>query len=646
MKIQKVSKFVKTFRFKMLLLMLLCITIPSSTIGIFAYYYSKDVLIEGGKEDLARTGNMAKGFLDSLAKQVDEGTLTKDQAIQKAKDTLLGPVGADGLHDTSQSQFRFGEGTVVGQAINTSDFSWKFLWNKDSKMVTEDLLPGFPLISREDFEKSEWPSDGFKEYAKMVFEENDFWSHAGKLDKELVVDMLSDSDKENDFQYNYNTLPGVANDNYSDPSLLYKTVLNMQKVDSWSNNEKLLGAGVDLVISSESFYHEFYGPVNKMASVIALIVSITTAFGLISAYIILRRSATALSIVGDAINRFGRGDLTTVVKVKGKDEFAKLAKDLNTANGMMSGMLKDVQKVTNEVTHLSQHLNEGSDQTGKAAEQIATTVTRMAEDVVGMKDTVESTTDIIKELQSEIESVTSKLEAASFSVENALESANSGKETSAKIQCEMARVNDTVQHSSNVVLELGSRVEKIGEITQLITQIASQTNLLALNAAIEAARAGEHGKGFAVVAEEVRKLAEATSKAGEEIISMLDEIQTRTGQAVTVIQNGASSFGEVGVMMNSSLSSYDDITKSVELIYEQIKGIYEASSSINQQADIAYKKIQNVNDISGEMTDGMGMIAASSEEQVATLEENIASATNVSELVEDLKNKVSQFKVH
>lgn len=634
----------------MLLLMLLCIIVPSTTIGVFSYYYSKDILIENEKRELRSVTNAAIGYLDELASLVENGKITKDEAFTMARDRLAGPLLTDGVRDTSKSGFKYGEnGSIVGFVYDLEDWSeTRWLAHNDNFLMD---IPPQKIVSYEELKKNP-PSDN-KNIQKLALELHKMlnWEKSvGKFQAEHYYLNATDDDPENDFRFFLDGIPGIAIDMEAPTDVFFKEYIDTfvyldSFVPSWSKNEKLFGENKAVLIMISGRYSEFYAPVNKMASVIAVIVSITTAIGLFLAYFFLRRSATALSIVGNAINRLGRGDLSSNVFVKGKDEFADLAKDLNMANGIMSGMLKDVQNVTVEVTTLSHQLNEGSDQTGKAAEQIATTVTKMAEDVVDMKETVESTTHIIKELQNEIHSVTHKLETASNSVENALDSAKSGKEASEQIKVEMTRVNETVQHSSEVVLELGLRVEKIGEITQLITQIASQTNLLALNAAIEAARAGEHGKGFAVVAEEVRKLAEATSKAGGEIISMIDEIQSRTSQAVSVIKNSATSFSDVGDMMNSSWASFNDITTSVELIFEQIKGIYQASSSIDDQAEIAYKKIQYVNEFSAEITDGMGMIAASSQEQVATLEENISSTTTVNELVADLKEKVLKFKV-
>ncbi|WP_396021181.1 methyl-accepting chemotaxis protein [Bacillus sp. S/N-304-OC-R1] len=312
---------------------------------------------------------------------------------------------------------------------------------------------------------------------------------------------------------------------------------------------------------------------------------------------------------------------------------------------MMSGMLNDVQMATSEISMLTSQLSEGATQTGTASDQVAATISSIAEEMNAMKENVESATEIINGLQTEILNITNRLEGASSTAEQASTSAMIGQKTSQSVQEEMNRVNQTLQNSSVAVEELGERMDKIGKITQLITSIASQTNLLALNAAIEAARAGEHGKGFAVVADEVRKLAEETSKAGADIITMLAEIQIRTEHAIELMKNGSSSFSEVELLVNQSLDSFQSISGAIETISVQVEDIYRTSTIVNKQADIASEQIDKINNSSVQMSEGMTTIAAAAEEQVATLEENLASTNNVSNLVESLKEKVNQFKV-
>ena len=130
---------------------------------------------------------------------------------------------------------------------------------------------------------------------------------------------------------------------------------------------------------------------------------------------------------------------------------------------------------------------------------------------------------------------------------SAAEATDHGQKAVRQTVGEMDRIKQTVEQASVKVTELGAKSDQIGAIVETIDDIAEQTNLLALNAAIEAARAGEQGKGFAVVADEVRKLAERSSRATKEIAALIGEVQTGTEEAVEAMRAGAD---EVGTAAN------------------------------------------------------------------------------------------------
>ncbi|MDL5503412.1 MAG: methyl-accepting chemotaxis protein, partial [Candidatus Methanoperedens sp.] len=126
----------------------------------------------------------------------------------------------------------------------------------------------------------------------------------------------------------------------------------------------------------------------------------------------------------------------------------------------------------------------------------------------------------------------------------------------------MAEIQSTVDNSATVIKQLDGKSQQIGEIIGVITNIADQTNLLALNAAIEAARAGEHGRGFAVVADEVRKLAEESRGAANQITGLIKEIQQGTNQAVVAMKHGTQTVSEGKKIMESTVSATNQIVKA------------------------------------------------------------------------------------
>lgn len=195
----------------------------------------------------------------------------------------------------------------------------------------------------------------------------------------------------------------------------------------------------------------------------------------------------------------------------------------------------------------------------------------------------------------------------------------------------MARIAERVRDTARSVENLGSRSDEIGAIVGTIEDIADQTNLLALNAAIEAARAGEQGRGFAVVADEVRALAERTTKATKEIGSMIKAIQLETKQAVSSMEEGVSEV-ERGT---------EEASKSGGALQEILSQINEVTNQINQIATAAEEQSSTSRDISN----NMHMITDIVQETAKGTHDTAADADQLADLADQLKKLVSQFRV-
>jgi methyl-accepting chemotaxis protein len=185
--------------------------------------------------------------------------------------------------------------------------------------------------------------------------------------------------------------------------------------------------------------------------------------------------------------------------------------------------------------------------------------------------------------------------------------------------------------AASIVEQLGTNSNQIGEIIQVIDDIADQTNLLALNAAIEAARAGEQGRGFAVVADEVRKLAERTTKATKEIAEMIKQIQSNTKLAVSAINQGAVEVEKGKELAQKAGDSLNQIIVEVDKSSMLINQLAVASEQQSDSSEQISQSIERISSVINESSVGIQEIARSSED--------------LNKLTLNLQDLISRFKI-
>lgn len=313
----------------------------------------------------------------------------------------------------------------------------------------------------------------------------------------------------------------------------------------------------------------------------------------------------------------GEGDLTKRLDASSQDELGETCHWFNVFVEKLQGIISQVAQTTNQVAAASSQLHSTSEQMATGAEQVAAQAGTVATAGEEMSAT---SGDIAQNCQ--------------FAAEGS-QQASAAAVSGAKVVDETIGVMNTiaerVRNSAKAVESLGSRSDQIGEIVGTIEDIADQTNLLALNAAIEAARAGEQGRGFAVVADEVRALAERTTRATREIGEMIKAIQSETKGAVIAMEEGVV---EVGKGSEKAASS----GRALEQILEQINAV---TAQVHQVATAAEEQTATTSEISNNMQQITEVVSQTSR----GAQESAVAANQLSGLAEELRKIVGQFKL-
>ncbi len=296
----------------------------------------------------------------------------------------------------------------------------------------------------------------------------------------------------------------------------------------------------------------------------------------------------------EAHQQFASGMLTIELQPRKADDIAKVYYSFNEA--LVS--IKDALRKINDSFYSTQIV----------IQEVTGTADIVAE---GARQQMEQTTSIASAIEEMAITVTENSQNASAAVHVAKAAGDSAKKGGEIIKNAIGQMNtiaNIVIDSSDKISELGKSSEQIGEIIQVINDIADQTNLLALNAAIEAARAGEQGRGFAVVADEVRKLAERTSKATNEIAGMIKKIQSDTGSAVESMTQGTSQV-EMGRKLTSEAEhSLDEIIVSTGKVTELITNLASASEQQAKASEDIARGVHEINSIAERTSNNIVLI--------------------------------------
>lgn len=210
---------------------------------------------------------------------------------------------------------------------------------------------------------------------------------------------------------------------------------------------------------------------------------------------------------------------------------------------------------------------------------------------------------------------------------------------------QMERINESVEETDYALSVLNKQTKEIVKVLSQITEVADQTNLLSLNASIEAARAGEAGKGFAVVADEVKKLADQTRKLVANITGIAKQIDVDTEKTVSSINDVKERVQKGLEIASDTQTTFGEIQKAVGQVQTQIDNITTISTQIDLEVSKVSTHAKEMSEVSKLNSDSSTSVAATSEEQLASMEEISGAAVSLANLAEELQVRLSKFTI-
>jgi len=344
---------------------------------------------------------------------------------------------------------------------------------------------------------------------------------------------------------------------------------------------------------------EYISVRNKLsiAVLVVTLVSITIALA------ITRSITKPLKAINELAQAIASGDLTATAAVRSKDDLGEMANALNHAVENLRKIVVSVLELADGVLKSSQELSASAEEVSASIEEVASAANQFAATVEVMNTNAQEVSHSTSDIAETIAASSEDMSTAVSRIEG---------------------LRATMNALAKAIHELNNKSQEIGNIVDLIKDVADQTNLLALNAAIEAARAGEHGRGFAVVADEVRKLAEQTTAATADVTALVTDMQRQAKAVMTESDSGALAADASSGLIKESWKKLDAILRTISNIAKDLEHLAAGTEQIGS---------------------GSQEIAATTEEQSASVEHVAAAAQKLNDTAEKLQRSIAFFKV-
>ncbi len=588
---KKRKGFKNKISFKLLGLIFLLIAVVSIAIGTTSYHYAKKELITSGKLDLAHLTEAAIEVLEVLNDDVEQGTLTLEDAQEKARTILSGPVGTDGngVHDYSQSSFVY------------KDEGYLFAYDSDHKVTLHPVIP-------------------------LNEDRTDFKNNKG--------------------QYVVKDLVGIANSSsYEDHFYTYSWINKEGEKEREKISYVSYFAPWDWSLGIGAYTDEFYEPLASLKFIVLALTIAAIVLGTGIFYFATKKMFVSLGVVSQTSLRIAEGDLTGEPLVESENEIGQLGMSYNHMTTNLRELLVDVQKTSESLVTSASELSAVSEETSAGSDEIGVAMTEITTGTIDQATNLEDTNQSLGQLISSVEKMNNQNQQIKKISTTSKEATVKGQD----IVVVLKKSNDESKVASDQisigVTNLYKKLIDISTMTDAIANVSDQTNLLALNASIEAARAGEHGKGFAVVAEEVKKLAEESSVSTKQIREMIVGIEKEIEETVTAMAMTMSISTQLDGAVNDTESEFNKIATTVQEMAEAMEVLNAEIHQVTEHSSVISDAIQNVSAIAEETAASAEEVTASVDEQSQAIHSVTALAQGLTDLSEKVNETIAKYRL-
>ncbi|MDF2569882.1 MAG: Methyl-accepting chemotaxis protein signaling domain protein [Sporomusa sp.] len=363
------------------------------------------------------------------------------------------------------------------------------------------------------------------------------------------------------------------------------------------------------------------------------------------ALFILRQTLREIRSMVTCVEQVASGNLAlSAISVNTTDEIGRLAKAINSMVTNLSSLVKTVSLSAEQVVA-------ASEETAASVEQVSTTATDVAlnssvlaaDAAVGTNSVVEVSKSLL-ELSSLVDIAKREATSAAANSKETLSTALEGRNTVANTVACMSNIKNKTLETEELMTTLNQYIAKIGAVTDTITGIASQTNLLSLNAAIEAARAGEAGRGFAVVAQEVKKLADQSTKGAAEVSTLIQRVKESTTAAAQAMQGSRAEVEDGVASACQAQNALENIFLAVNNTVTDIEAVLAITDEEVTQSDRIIDLIDSLATVIENTADQAKEVSAATNQTATVMDSLAVNSTDTNKMAANLKAAIEFFR--